>query len=363
MDNIENTSDFLFYNSNDGKVKVQIILGDETVWATQKTLGELFGVESNTITYHLKEIYKSEELLENSTTRKIRVVQKEGNRNVSRDLDFYNLDAIIAIGYRVNSYQATQFRIWATKVLKEYLIKGFALDDEKLKQGNKLFGKDYFSELLERIREIRASERMFYKKVTDLYAESIDYNAHAPITQKFYAAVQNKLHWAIHKHTAAELITERANSEIPRMGLTSWKNAEKGGKIIKTDVVVAKNYLSKDEIDGLNRLVNMYLDYAENLVKRGVVLKMQDWVERLDLFLQFNEYELKKDVGKISQEIAVQLAKEQYSKFRIIQDKEFKSDFDKLLEDVSDKQNNSKADDIESVKEEDKKTLKNKTKK
>jgi hypothetical protein len=360
MDNIENTSDFLFYNSNNGKVKVQIILGDDTVWATQKTISDLFGTSRENITQHFSNIFESNELQEISVCKEILHTANDGKKYKTK---FYNLDAIIAIGYRVNSYQATQFRIWATKILKEYLIKGFALDDERLKQGNKLFGKDYFSELLERIREIRASERMFYKKVTDLYAESIDYDAYAPITKKFYAAVQNKLHWAIHKHTAAELITQRANSEIPHMGLTSWKNAEKGGKIIKTDVIVAKNYLSKDEIDGLNRLVNMYLDYAENLVKRGIVLKMQDWVERLDLFLQFNEYELKRDAGKISHEIAAQLAEEQYSKFRIIQDKEFKSDFDKLLEDVSDKQNSSKADDIESANEEDKKALKNRAKK
>jgi hypothetical protein len=334
MDNIENTSDFLFYASNDGKVKVQVILSDETVWATQKTMAEIFGVQRPAITKHLSNIFEENELNENAVCS---ILEHTAEDNKKYKTTFYNLDAVIAVGYRVNSYQATQFRIWATKVLKEYLIKGFALDDERLKQGNKLFNKDYLSELLERIREIRASERMFYKKVTDLYAESIDYDAHAPITQKFYAAVQNKLHWAIHKHTAAELITERANSEEPHMGLTSWKNAEKGGKIIKTDVVVAKNYLSKEEIDGLNRLVNMYLDYAENLIKRGIVLKMQDWAERLDLFLQFNEYELKKDAGKISHEIAAQLAEAQYSKFRVNQDKEFKSDFDKLLEDVSDK--------------------------
>ncbi len=339
MDNIDNTSDFLFYSSNDGKVKVQIILGDETVWATQKTLGELFDTTKQNISDHLQNIFKTKELEENSVVRKILTTASDGKNYPT---NFYNLDAIIALGYRVNSYQATQFRIWATKVLKEYLIKGFALDDERLKQGNKLFNKDYLSELLERIREIRASERMFYKKVTDLYAESIDYDAYAPITQKFYATVQNKLHWAIHKHTAAELITERANSEKPHMGLTSWKNAEKGGKIIKTDIVVAKNYLSKEEIDGLNRLVNMYLDYAENLIKRGIVLKMKDWAERLDLFLQFNEYELKNDAGKVSHEIATQLAETQYSKFRVNQDKEFKSDFDKLLEDVSDKREATK---------------------
>jgi hypothetical protein len=329
-------TDFLFYAGKDGNTNIAIIADrdHETIWTSQKNIAQIFGVESHTITYHIGEIYKTAELQQDGTTRKIRVVQTEGNRQVERNVDFYNLDMIIAIGYRVNSFEATQFRIWATKTLKEYMIKGFALDDDRLKQGKELFGKDYFSELLERIREIRASERMFYQKVTDLYAESIDYDVNSPITQKFYATVQNKLHWAIHKHTAAELIQLRAKANQPNMGLTTWKNANKGGKIVKTDITIAKNYLKKEELDGLNRLVTMYLDYAESLVNRGVVLKMADWVAKLDSFLQFNEYELINDPGRVKHEIACKLAEKEYEKFRVKQDKEFKSDFDKTIEQV-----------------------------
>ncbi len=225
---LNNTNDIIFYNTPQGNVRIEIVFNEDTFWLSQKRMSELFGVESNTITYHLKEIYKSAELLEEATTRKIRVVQKEGNRAVSRDVDFYNLDAIIAVGYRVNSYQATQFRIWATKTLREFIIKGFVLDDERLKQG-KSFGKDYFDELLERIREIRASERRFYLKVTDIYEQcSIDYNKDAEITQQFFKTVQNKLHWAITGKTAAELVAQRADANKPNMGLTTWKNAPKG---------------------------------------------------------------------------------------------------------------------------------------
>jgi hypothetical protein len=322
-------SEFLFYNSNNGSVKVQIILGNETVFASQKTIAELFGVQRPAITKHLLNIFEENELQENSVSSILEHTAPDGKKYKTT---FYNLDAIIAVGYRVNSYEATQFRIWATKVLKEYMIKGFSLDDERLKQGKQLFGKDYFDELLERIREIRASERMFYLKVTDLYAESIDYDPKSPITQNFYATVQNKLHWAIHKHTAAELINLRAKSTKKNMGLTSWKNADKGGKIIKTDIIVAKNYLTKDELDGLNRLVTMYLDHAENLVKRKVVLKMADWSSRLDLFLQFNEYELLNDAGRIKHDIACKLAEKEFEKFRVKQDKEYRSDFDKVIE-------------------------------
>lgn len=332
MDNIlDKNSEFLFYNSDEGKIKVQIILGEETVWSTQKTMGEIFGVDRSVITKHISNIFTDNELEENSVCANYAHTAEDGK---VYNVKVYNLDVIIAVGYRVNSYQATQFRIWATKVLKEYLIKGFALDDERLKQGKQIFGKDYLNELLERIREIRASERMFYQKVTDLYAESIDYDPKSPITQTFYATVQNKLHWAIHKHTAAELIKLRAKSDAPNMGLTSWKNEKKGGKIIKTDIVVAKNYLTKDEIDGLNRLVTMYLDYAENLIKRNIVMNMAEWANRLDLFLQFNEYSLLKDPGTVKHEIACTLAEREYNKFRIIQDKEFKSDFDKTIENI-----------------------------
>jgi hypothetical protein len=329
-------SDFLFYSGKDGKANIAIIADRdrETIWTSQKNIGQIFNVDVRTVSEHIQNIFNSNELERDSTVRKIRIVQTEGTRNVERQVDFYNLDVIIAIGYRVNSYEATQFRMWSTKTLKNYLIKGFVMDDERFKQGKELFGKDYFSELLERIKEIRASERMFYQKVTDLYAESIDYDVNSPITQKFYATVQNKLHWAIHQHTAAELIQLRAKADLPNMGLTTWKNAAKGGKIIKTDIGVAKNYLTQEETEALNRLVSMYLDYAENLVQRGVALKMAGWASKLDAFLQFNEYELINDTGKVKHEIAAKIAEKEYAKFRVKQDQEFRSDFDKTVEQV-----------------------------
>jgi hypothetical protein len=334
MDSSAQHNDIIFYNSPTGDVKIEVIFNDETFWLTQKRMAELFGVESNTITYHLKEIYKTGELEETATTRKIRVVQKEGSRDVSRDLDFYNLDAIIAVGYRVNSHQATQFRIWATKTLREFIIKGFVLDDERLKQG-KRFGKDYFDELLERIREIRASERRFYLKITDIYEQcSIDYRNDAEITQQFFKTVQNKLHWAITGKTAAELIADRADASQPNMGLSTWKNAPKG-KILKTDIGTAKNYLQEKEIKELERIVTMYLDFAELQAERQIPMKMSDWVTRLDAFLQFNEYNILKDAGKVSHDVAMKLAEKEYSKFRIIQDRNFESDFDKEVKKIS----------------------------
>jgi hypothetical protein len=321
-------SDIIFYNTPTGDVKIEVVFNDETFWLTQKRMAELFGVESNTITYHLKEIYKTGELEEKATTRKIRVVQKEGNRDVNRDLDFYNLDAIIAVGYRINSHQATQFRIWATKTLREFIIKGFVLDDERLKQGTR-FGKDYFDELLERIREIRASERRFYLKITDIYEQcSIDYNKDAEITQTFFKTVQNKLHYAISGKTAAQIIAERASAEKPNMGLQTWKNAP-SGKVLKGDIGIAKNYLIEKEIKELERVVTMYLDFAELQASRQIPMKMADWVTRLDAFLQFNEYQILKDAGKVSHEVALKLAEGAYAKFRIVQDRNFESDFDK----------------------------------
>lgn len=323
-------TNIIFYTTENGAVKVEIRFEDETFWLTQKKLAELFGVEVQTINYHLKEIFKTGELVEQATIRKIRIVQTEGNREVSREVDFYNLDAIIAVGYRVNSYQATQFRIWATNVLKEFLLKGFVLDDERLKQG-KRFDKDYFDELLERIRAIRASERRFYQKITDLYAEaSIDYDAKAPITQLFYKTVQNKLHWAITGQTAAEIIAGRVDAVKPNMGLTTWKNAPEG-KILKSDTHVAKNYLNEEEIASLERIVTMYLDYAENQAKRQIPMSMQDWVTKLDAFLQFNEYEVLQDAGKVSAEVAKKLADQEYEKFKKIQDSLYESDFDKAI--------------------------------
>jgi len=328
-------ADIIFYSSPAGHVKVEVIFNDETFWLNQKRLAELFGVEVNTINYHLKEIYKSGELVEEATIRKIRIVQKEGNRDVSRDVDFYNLDAIIAVGYRVNSFQATQFRIWATKTLREFIIKGFVLDDERLKQG-KRFGKDYFDELLERIREIRASERRFYLKITDIYEQcSIDYVKGADITVKFFKTVQNKLHYAISGKTAATIIAERADAGKPNMGLQTFKNAPHG-KVLKSDIGVAKNYLIEKEIKELERIVSMYLDYAENQAARQIPMKMEDWVARLDAFLQFNEYQILKDGGKVSHDIALSLAEKEYEKFRIEQDRNFESDFDKLLKTMKD---------------------------
>lgn len=330
------SNDIIFYSSPNGDVRVEVFFEDETFWLSQKKMAELFGVDIRTVNEHLQNIYKTQELEKDSTVRNIRIVQKEGSRNVSRDVDFYNLDTIIAVGYRVNSFQATQFRIWATKTLKDFIIKGFVLDDERLKQG-KRFGKDYFDELLERIREIRASERRFYLKITDIYEQcSIDYKKDSEITQTFFKTVQNKLHWATTGKTAAQLISERASSTKPNMGLQTWKNAPKG-KILKTDVSVAKNYLIEKEIKELERVVTMYLDYAENQAERQIPMKMTDWILKLDAFLQFNEYQILKDAGKVSHEVAKQLAEKEYEKFRIDQDKRFESDFEKETKKISDK--------------------------
>jgi hypothetical protein len=320
--------EIIFYSTPEGNVRVEVLFEGETFWLSQKKMADLFGVESHTITYHLQEIYKSSELNSLATTRKIRVVQTEGKREVSREVDFYNLDAIIAVGYRVNSREATQFRIWATQVLREYLVKGFVLDDDRLKQG-KHIGKDYFDELLERIRSIRASERRFYLKITDIYEQcSIDYNRNAEITQTFFKTVQNKLHWAITGKTAAELIAERAQANQPNMGLRTWKNAPQG-RIQKSDVSVAKNFLEEDEIKALERIVSMYLDYAENQAARQIPMSMADWVEKLDAFLKFNEYDVLKNAGKVSHEVAKELAEQQYESFRMVQDRSFESDFER----------------------------------
>lgn len=334
INELDNQSDFLFYRSDEGSLKVKIIVGEDTVWTSQAGMAEIFNSSKQNISYHILNIFESGELERVATVKEILTVQIEGDRKVNRKVEVYNLDMIIAVGYRVSSYQATQFRIWATKVLKEYLIKGFALDDERLKQGNNLFSKDYFSELLERIREIRASERRFYQKITDLYTTAIDYDKNSPLTQEFYATVQNKLHWAIHNHTAAELIAQRSDASKPNMGLTTWKNADNNGNIVKSDVSVAKNYLNQEEIGELNRVVSMYLDYAENMAARGKALKMLDWIKKLDSFLEFNEYSVLTNTGKISSKVAKTLAEKQYEKFRPIQDREYKSDFDKTVESI-----------------------------
>jgi hypothetical protein len=293
--------EIILYQTSKGTVRIEVLYESETFWLDQKKIAELFGVEVPTISYHLKEIYASGELEQAATLRRIRRVQKEGNRQIQREIEFYNLDAIISVGYRVNSTQATQFRIWATQTLREFIVKGFVLDDERLKL-NKRFGKDYFDELLERIREIRASERRFYLKITDIYTQcSIDYDKSADITQTFFKTVQNKLHWAVTGQTAAEIIAGRADAAKPSMGLTTWKNAP-DGKILKSDVSVAKNYLIEKEIKDLERIVSMYLDYAENQAARQIRMRMADWVARLDAFLKFNEYDVLSDAGSVSGE-------------------------------------------------------------
>lgn len=332
MGNLEEQKNFLFYTADDGTTNIQVIVDEDTVWATQRSMSEIFDVEENTINYHIGNIYADGELAKSSTTRKIRVVRKEGNRDVNRELDFYNLDMIISVGYRVSSTKATRFRIWATTILKDFLIKGFALDDDRLKQGKTLFDKDYFDELVERIREIRASERRFYQKITDIYATALDYDPKASISQDFFATVQNKLEYAITHHTASEIIKLRANASLPNMGLTSWKNEKKGGKILKSDVSVGKNYFKHNEISELNILVNMLLDYAELQAKKGHGMTMIDWVKRLDSFIQFNDYDILKGKGSVSAKVAKSFAEREYSKFRVVQDIEFKSDFDKLVE-------------------------------
>lgn len=319
--------ELILYRTANDAVRVEVLYESETFWLDQKRMAELFGVDVRTVSEHLRNVYDSGELNEEATLRKIRIVRTEGSREVARDIVFYNLDAIISVGYRVNSAQATQFRIWATQTLREFIVKGFVLDDERLKL-NQRFGKDYFDELLQRIREIRASERRFYLKITDTYEQcSIDYDKHAETTQTFFKTVQNKLHWAVTGKTAAELIAERADAEKPAMGLTTWKNAPKG-KILKGDVAVAKNYLIENEIKELERIVSMYLDYAENQAARQIPMKMADWVARIDAFLQFNEYEVLTNAGNVSAEVARQLAQEQYDKFRVRQDREFESDFE-----------------------------------
>ncbi|MCC7550827.1 MAG: virulence RhuM family protein [Methanobacterium sp.] len=321
-------NNIILYKGDEGAATIEVLFKDDTMWSTQKTMAEIFEVDVRTVNEHLINIFESEELKKNSTIRNFRIVQQEGKRKVTRDVNFYNLNAIIAVGYRVNSKKATHFRIWATEKLNEFITKGYVLDDELLKNGTR-FGRDYFDELLEKIREIRASERRFYQKITDLYAEcSYDYNENAEITKKFYATVQNKLHWAITHHTAAEIIFKRADSTKKNMGLTNWKNTPEG-KILKSDIDVAKNYLSQEEISELNRIVNMYLDYAENQAKKGRVMSMEDWASRLDAFLKFNEYDILENPGKVSHAVSKEIANKEFEKYRKIQDRDYISDFDK----------------------------------
>jgi hypothetical protein len=340
-------TEFLLYTTANGKVKVEIFLRDENIWLTQDKIALLFGVQRPAITKHLKNIFVSGELDESSVSS---ILEHTADDEKKYQTKFYNLDAILSVGYRVNSAQATHFRIWATERLKEYIIKGFTMDDERLKNPDNIFGQDYFEEQLARIRDIRSSERRLYQKVTDIYAGcSADYSPVSDITKQFFATVQNKLHFAITGKTAAELINERANSAKSNMGLTVWKNAPKG-KIRESDVVIAKNYLNVHELDHLNRIVSMYLDFAEMQAKRGIIMYMKDWAERLDAFLQFNERQILVDAGSVSREVAEALALGEYEKYRVVQDKEYISDFDRVVGKLA-KMRNKKKDRFRDVAE------------
>ncbi len=327
--NPESNNNIILYTTPNGDVRVDVYLNAETVWLTQKSMAELFGVEVNTINYHLKEVFKSYELQENSVIRKIRITASDGK---NYNTNFYNLDAIISVGYRVNSSKATQFRIWATQILKEYIIKGFVLDDNRLKQGQTLFGKDYFKELLLRIRSIRASERRIYQQITDIFAEcSIDYDRNSEITKNFYAMVQNKFHYAITGKTAAEIVYQKADKSIENMGLTTWKNAPEG-RILKTDVIVAKNYLQEEEIKKLERTVTGYFDYIEGLVERQNTFTMEQLADSVNRFLNFNEYKVLEGKGTISKLQANKKAISEYNEFNRTQ--KIISDFDKRIKDI-----------------------------
>ena len=320
------TAEFLIFTGQAGEDGIEVRVTDETVWLSQKLLAELFGVDVRTISEHLGNLFDSAELKADSVIRKFRTTAADGK---NYNIQFYNLDAIIAVGFRVNSTRATQFRQWAAGVLRDFAIRGYVLDKERLKNGAFL-SKEYYENLLAEIREIRASERKFYQKITDIYATAMDYNVEAENTQAFFATVQNKLHFAIHGHTAAELIVERADSQKDRMGLTTWKNAPHG-KILKPDVVVAKNYLNEKELKSLDRFVTMYLDYAEDQAERSIPMTMQDWATKLNAFLQFNERDILDHPGKVSQAVAKAFAESEFEKYRIVQDRLFESDFDRLV--------------------------------
>ncbi len=320
------TAEFLIFTGQAGEDGIEVRVTDETVWLSQKLLAELFGVDVRTISEHLGNLFDSAELKADSVIRKFRTTAADGK---NYNTQFYNLDAIIAVGFRVNSARASQFRQWATGVLRDFAIRGYVLDKERLKNGS-FFNKAYFEDLLGEIREIRASERKFYQKITDIYATALDYSAEAESTQTFFATVQNQLHFAIHGHTAAELIMARADSQKPSMGLTTWKNTPTG-KILKPDVVVAKNYLSEKEIKSLDRFVTMYLDYAETQAERNIPMSMDDWASKLNAFLQFNERDILDHPGKVSQAVAKAFAESEFEKYRVVQDRLFESDFDRLV--------------------------------
>ena len=333
------SNNFILYTDENGNVKVEVFLRDETIWLTQKAMAELFGVQKAAISKHLRNIFASGELQKKSTVSILETVQTEGKRQVKRTLEYYNLDAIIAVGYRINSKRATQFRIWATKVLREYMIKGFVLDDERLKQAKTVFGKDYFDELLERVRSIRASERRIYQKITDIFAEcSIDYNKDSEITQEFYATVQNKFHFAITGQTAAEIIYNRADKNKPNMGLTSWKNAPKG-RILKSDTQIAKNYLTEKEIKKLERTVSAYFDYIENQIEirkeKNRPFTMKELADSLNKFLSFNDFRILQDKGAVSHQQAITKAEKEYETFNTTQ--KIESDFDRFAKEINDR--------------------------
>ncbi|MDY5124606.1 MAG: virulence RhuM family protein [Treponema sp.] len=322
------TNNIVFYQTENADVVVNVVYKDETFWLSQKAMAALFDVNTQAITKHLSNIYEEQELVKDSTCSILEQVQKEGKRNVKRSVEFYNLDAIIAVGYRVNSKKATKFRQWATKTLREYITKGFVLNEKLLKNG-KQFGQDYFDELLEKIREIRASERRAYQKITDIFEQcSCDYDKDSETTKNFYAFVQNKLHFAVSGNTAAEIVYNRADSQKEHMGLTSWKNSP-NGKIYKSDVTIAKNYLNEKEISRLNRLVTMFIDYAELQAEDGNLMKMQDCVDAVNMFLQSNRQKVLESKGKISHEQAIEKAHHEYEIFRVIQDREYISEFDR----------------------------------
>ena len=319
--------------TGDTEESVEMRYEDENIWLTQKMMAALYGVSVSAVNQHIKKIFEDGELSEEATIKKYLIVQSEGNRQVSRNIDHYNLQMIIAVGFKVNNERAVQFRKWANTIVKDYTIKGWVMDDERLKNGGTVLTEKYFEEQLERIREIRASERKFYQKITDIYATAIDYDKDAKATRRFYATVQNKMHFAVHGHTAAELIYKRADSGKPYMGLTTWQDAP-DGKIRKSDVSVAKNYLTEEEMRQLNRMVTSYLDFAENMANRQIPLTMEDWENRLNRFIEMFEYGLLKDAGRVTAEIAKLHAETEFEKYRIVQDQLYMSDFDRFLEEM-----------------------------
>ena len=325
------TTDFLVFTKQNSEDSIEVRVHDEDVWLTQKSMAQLFDCSTDNIGLHLKNIFASGELDTEAVTEESSATASDGKKY---RMKFYNLDAIISVGYRINSIRATQFRQWATKVLKTFTVQGYVLDKKRLENGQ-IFDEEYFEHLLDEIREMRASERKFYQKITDIYTTAVDYSPTAATSKDFFAMVQNKLHYAIHRHTAAEVIVERADHRKEHMGLTTWKNAPRG-KIVKADVSIAKNYLTKEEMQDLNQFVNMYLDYAERQARRQIPMTMEDWAKKLDVFLEFNEEEVLKDKGRVSAEIAKSFAESEFEKYRIMQDKLYQSDFDKLLLGIGD---------------------------